>query len=113
VRGAARGPISVLAGWAMLGADVAPRLSTVTGLALSGTTFGGGASLPLGSLLRVGGDVDFYGKQLLDVRSSVRYRHPCGCFRLTVRGGHIVGREGVDISATIEVARVSPDDWRD
>lgn len=119
LRGAARGDLSVLAGWALLGAELAPRLTTATGLAAPGATLGVGTGFPVGFGFRIGGDVDVYARtwsdrpSLLDVRGTLRYRHPCGCFRLAVRGGRVVGREGIDIFASFELARTDPNDPRD
>jgi hypothetical protein len=124
LRGAARGDLSVLAGWALLGAELAPRLTTATGLNAAGATYGAGTAFPLGFGFRIGADVDVYGTStralfdrggthLLDVRGTLRYRHPCGCFRMAIRGGHVVGREGVDIFASFELAKTDPNDPRD
>lgn len=122
LRGAARGDLPVLAGWALLGADVAPRLTTATGLVAPGATVGVGTALPVFWGVRLGGDVDVHGPTtrqlfsemtLLDVRGTLRYRHPCGCFRLAVRGGKVVGRQGIDVFATFELARTDPNDPRD
>ena len=124
LRAAARGAMPVIGGWAILGADAAPRLTTATGLGAPGSTFGVGTGFPIGLGLRLGGDVDAFAdtiagfarkddRKLLDVHSTLRYRHPCGCFRLGVRGGHVVGREGVDVFATLELARLDPNDPRD
>lgn len=119
LRGAARSDLSVLAGWAVLGAELAPRLTTATGLNAAGATYGVGTAFPIGFGFRVGGDIDVYSAtfkeraQLLDVRGTLRYRHPCGCFRLAVRGGHVVGRQGVDIFASFELAKTDPNDPRD
>ncbi len=124
LRGAARDQLSVLAGWALLGAELAPRLTTATGLAAPGTTVGVGTAFPIGLGVRLGGDVDVYGAtaralfesggaRLLDVRGTIRYRHPCGCFRLAVRGGHVIGREGIDVFGTFELAKTDPNDPRD
>lgn len=122
LRGAARGDLPVLAGLALLGADLAPRLTTATGLASPGTTVGLGTALPVLGGFRLSGDLDVYGPsrqelftsaRLVDLRGTLRYRHPCGCFRMAVRGGKIVGREGVDVFATFELARTDPDQARD
>lgn len=122
LRGAARGDLPVLAGWALFGADMAPRLTTATGLVAPGTTAGIGAALPVIRGFRLAGDVDVYGpssaslfeeSRLIDVRGTLRYRHPCGCFRLAVRGGKIVGREGIDVFASFELARTDPNEPRD
>ncbi|GAC1393497.1 MAG: hypothetical protein NVSMB47_00920 [Polyangiales bacterium] len=124
-RGSTRGALPVLGGWALLGADAAPRISTATGLIAPGATLGVGVGFPLGLGLRVGGDVDAYADslaayarhgapRLLDLHSTFRYRHPCGCFQLGLRGGHVVGREGLDVFATLELAQVEPraaSDW--
>ncbi len=123
LRGALRGDVPVLAGWALLGAEAAPRLTTATGLASPGATVGAGTAFPIGFGLRLGGDVDVFGPdtrtlfardtRLLQARSTLRYRHPCGCFRLAVRGGHVLGRQGIDVFATVELAHVDPNDPRD
>lgn len=123
LRGALRGDVPVLAGWALLGAEAAPRLTTATGLASPGATIGAGTAFPIGFGLRLGGDVDVFGDdvrtlfardtRLLQARSTLRYRHPCGCFRLAVRGGHVIGRQGVDVFATFELAHVDPNDPRE
>jgi len=122
LRGAARGDLPVLAGWALFGADLAPRLTTATGLAAPGTTVGIGTALPVMGGFRLAGDFDVYGPstgelfttaQLIDLRGTLRYRHPCGCFRLAIRGGKIVGREGVDVFASFELARTDPNEQRD
>jgi hypothetical protein len=124
LRGAARDQLSVLAGWALLGAELAPRLTTATGLSAPGTTVGVGTAFPLGFGVRLGGDVDVYGAtaralferggaRLLDVRGTFRYRHPCGCFRLAIRGGRVIGREGIDVFASFELAKTDPNDPRD
>ena len=70
--------------------------------------FGGGLGFPIGLGMRIGGDVDVFTTDarafdLLDVHSTFRYRHPCGCFRFALRGGHVVGREGVDVFANLEL----------
>ena len=128
LRSAVRSDLPVIGAWALLGADVAPRLATVTGLAAPGATLGIGTGFPIGLGLRLGGDVDAYGEKLasfvrhgddvngaklLDVHSTLRYRHPCGCFRFGLRGGHVVGREGIDVFASLELARFEANDARD
>lgn len=119
LRSALRSELPVLAGWALLGADVAPRLTTATGLVAPGATIGLGTGFPVGLGFRLAGDVDVFGAslgelftaggtQLLETRATIRYRHPCGCFRMAVRGGHVVGREGVDVFASFELAPDAP-----
>jgi hypothetical protein len=122
LRGAARGDVPVLAGFAMFGADLAPRLTTATGLSAPGATLGVGAALPVVRGFRLAGELDVYGPssaellrdaRLVDVRGTLRYRHPCGCFRMALRGGKLVGREGVDVFATFELARAEASEPRD
>lgn len=122
LRGAARGDLPVLAAWALFGADLAPRLATATGLVAPGTTLGVGTALPTVRGFRLGGDLDVFGptsrelftsSRLIDLRGTLRYRHPCGCFRMAIRGGKIVGREGIDVFATFELARTDPNESRD
>jgi hypothetical protein len=124
LRGAVRGELPVIAARAILGAEVAPRLATATGLATPGSTLGLGAGFPIGFGVRIGGDVDVFGdtlrdvfrkdeSRLLDVHGTLRYRHPCGCFRFGLRGGHVVGREGIDVFASLDLARFDPADSRD
>ncbi len=123
LRGAVRGDVPVLAGWALLGADLAPRLTTATGLSAPGATLGLGTAFPVGLGIRLGGDVAAFGNtprglferdaRLLEARGSIRYRHPCGCFRLAVRGGRVIGREGFDVLATFELARIDENDPRE
>ncbi len=124
LRSALRGELPVLGAWALLGADAAPRLATITGLYTPGTTAGIGAGFPIGLGMRLGGDVDAYADRfrglfekgeprLLDVHGTFRYRHPCGCFRFGLRGGHVVGREGIDVFANLELAQVGVNDPRD
>jgi hypothetical protein len=128
LRSSVRSELPVIGAWALLGSDVAPRLATATGLAAPGATLGLGAGFPIGLGMRLGGDVDAYGEKLasfgrhsdavasaklLDVHSTFRYRHPCGCFRFALRGGHVVGREGIDVFASLELARFEANDARD
>jgi hypothetical protein len=124
LRGALRSEIPVLAAWALFGADLAPRLTTATGLDSKGATVGVGAGLPVFAGIRLAGGVDLFGEEardlvrssgrLLEARGTLRYKHPCGCFRMAIRGGHVIGREGLDVFASFELAHdttVSPRDF--
>ena len=48
-------------------------------------------------------DVDLDAHSLLAVRGLARYRHPCGCFGLGVVAAHRVGRDGVDVTLSVDV----------
>ncbi len=107
LRGAARDSVPVLAALTVLGAEIGPRLGQTAFLKSSGVTAGTGVYLPRFFGLRLGAEVDGFrggdGVQLLEARGVLRYRHPCGCFRLNVRGGHVVGRDGVDVMASADL----------
>jgi hypothetical protein len=118
LRGALRGDLPVAAGWALLGAELAPRLGP-TALEGAGASVGAGLGFPIGFGVRLASDVDLYAPslrdfadrsevRLLQVHSTLRYRHPCGCFRAAIRGGRTIGREGIDLFATFELAQVDP-----
>jgi hypothetical protein len=114
LRGALRSEVPVLAGWALFGADLAPRLTTATGLDSKGATVGVGSGLPVFAGIRLAGGVDLFGEEardlarssgrLLEARGTLRYKHPCGCFRMAIRGSHVIGREGIDVFASFELA---------
>lgn len=122
LRGAARSDLPPLGVLAVLGRDLSPWLSTPAWLARSGTTGGISAVLPLGAGLAVSGGGDAFAPSLralrvadvslLDVHGAVRYVHPCGCFRLALRGAHVIGRGGLDVFATVELAQRAPADPR-
>ncbi|MGZ6061339.1 MAG: hypothetical protein ACXWVM_03050 [Polyangiales bacterium] len=123
LRGALRSEVPVLAGWALFGADLAPRLTTATGLDSKGATVGVGSGLPVFAGIRLAGGVDVFGEnasdlgrssgRLLEARGTLRYKHPCGCFRMAVRGGHVIGREGIDVFASFELAHDTTIEPRD
>ena len=75
-------------------------------------TAGTGVYLPRFAGIRLGGEIDGFrdeaGTRLLEARGTLRYRHPCGCFRVFVRGGHVLGREGVDVLASVDLAEAPP-----
>jgi hypothetical protein len=122
LRYAARSELPPLGVLAVLGRDLSPWLSTPAWLARSGTTAGLSAGVPLGAGLAVSGGGDAFAPSLralhvadvslLDVHGAVRYAHPCGCFRLALRGAHVIGRGGLDVFATVELAQRAPEDPR-
>jgi hypothetical protein len=124
LRAAVRSDVPPLGLYALLGRDLAPWIASSTWLARSGTTAGASTSLPLGAGLAVSGGVDAFvpprarfgdalgDASLLDVHGTLRYRHPCGCFRVALRGAHVVGRGGVDVFASLELAQRAPEDPR-
>lgn len=71
-----------------------------------GTSAGGELALPISPLvLRAGADLDVGRATLLGARSSAEWRHPCGCLSLGLRGQSRLGREGVDVFATLDLGR--------
>lgn len=112
LRTSARDAVPVLTGLAVLGAELGPRLGQTTWLGASGVTAGMGLALPRFWGLRLGAEIDGFrdenGTRLLEARGTLRYRHPCGCFRLFVRGGHVLGREGVDVLASADLTESPP-----
>src|SRR5205807_2523908 len=79
-------------------------------LAASGTTGGLAATLPLSHAIitRGGTDADLLEPRLLGARGSVELRDRCGCIVLRITGSHRLGREGVDVWATIDLAPKTP-----
>lgn len=72
----------------------------------SGFTTGGELGVPWTHWLAsaVGGDYDLETRQLLAVRGSLAYRHPCGCLAVVAWAGHRVGRRGVDAWMSVDLA---------
>lgn len=76
-------------------------------LAWPGTSGGADAAMPLGRafLVRAGADLDFDGATVLAARGSAEWRHPCGCIVVGLHGQSRLGREGVDVMASVELGR--------
>jgi hypothetical protein len=75
-------------------------------LSASGWTVGGRARVPLflGLATTGGADVDATGKTLVAARAALEWRDHCGCLKVTATGAHRIGREGVDVWVTVDVA---------
>jgi len=75
-------------------------------LATPGWTGGARVGLPLGRsvMTQAGADVDLTTGQLLATRGSVAYRDRCGCFAVRALAAERVGRAGVDVWVTIDLA---------
>jgi hypothetical protein len=71
----------------------------------SGYTAGGELGVPWTSTLAsaAGADFDIEGQELLGVRGSLGYRHPCGCFAAVAWSGHRIARPGVDAWLTVDL----------
>jgi hypothetical protein len=74
-------------------------------LEVPGWSVGGGASVPWTRFLATAADVDYdaTGRELLGVRGSIGYRHPCRCLALTGWGSHRLGRPGADVWVTLDL----------
>jgi hypothetical protein len=72
----------------------------------SGWSTGGELGVPWTDWLAsaVAGDYDLETRQLLAIRGSVAYRHPCGCLALVAWAGHRIGRPGVDAWMSVDLA---------
>jgi hypothetical protein len=74
-------------------------------LAASGWTGGAEVSIPWTRAIRTAAraDADLDAGALLAVRGLAEYRNPCGCFGVGVVAAHRVGREGVDVTLSVDV----------
>lgn len=74
-------------------------------LARDGWTWGAFAGASWSDWLATALDADFdqSRKELLGVRGSIAYRHPCGCVALTAWAGHRLGRRGADTWLTVDL----------
>lgn len=79
-------------------------------LSREGVSLGGRANAPIFPWLSVwaGADGDATAIELLDVVAGIELRDRCGCLGLRVTGSHRLGREGVDVWATIDVVPPRP-----
>jgi hypothetical protein len=68
-------------------------------------TGGAELSIPWTRAIRsvVRADADLLQTELLAERATVAYRHRCGCLGLALTGAHRVGRDGVDVWATVDL----------
>lgn len=75
-------------------------------LAASGWTGGARAAVPWTRWLttRAGADADLDAKKLVAARATVELRDRCECFVVRASGAHRLGREGVDVWLTIDLA---------
>jgi hypothetical protein len=102
--GAGRARAIAWGAWAALPGD------DLAYLAAAGWTGGAELSIPWGFGIRTGvrADMDLDAKTLLAIRGTAGYRHPCGCFGLGVLAAHRVGRDGVDVAVSLDVAPPVP-----
>lgn len=88
---------------------LASSLRTPSGgwLALSGWSAGAFAGTRLARVVRLeaGSHADLSAKELLGVQGAAGYEHPCGCLGASLSGQKRLGREGVDVFASVRVGR--------
>jgi hypothetical protein len=70
-----------------------------------GWTLGGELGVPFTPWLAsaVAADYDLTGEQLLGVRGTLGYRHPCGCLAALAWAGQRLGRDGLDAWLTLDL----------
>jgi hypothetical protein len=70
-----------------------------------GWTLGGELGVPWTDFLAtaVGADYDATARELLGVRGTLGYRHRCGCLAVLTWVGQRIGREGIDVWATLDL----------
>jgi hypothetical protein len=70
-----------------------------------GWSVGGGAVVPWTRFLASSADVDYdaTARELLGVRGTLGYRHPCRCLAVAVWGSQRLGRPGVDAWITVDL----------
>lgn len=71
----------------------------------AGWTLGSALGVPWTSWMAstVSVDYDASARQLLGVRGTLGYRHPCGCLAAEAWAGHRFGRGGVDAGLTVDL----------
>lgn len=84
--------------------------SPVGFLAFSGWSTGGRVRIPLFKVFALSGgaDGDLTRPDLLAAIGGIELFDGCGCFVLRVMGAHRLGREGIDVWATLDVAPRRP-----
>ena len=87
----------------LLADDIAPPLMGF--FDREGVTTGGELGVPWTRWLAsaVAADYDLTRDELLGVRGSLGYRHPCGCLAALAWAGHRLGRDGVDAWLTVDL----------
>jgi hypothetical protein len=101
---AARDGVDPVAARLLTGAPLEPAVGL---LALPGYTGGVRASVPWARWIstRGGVDMDLTSVVLTAATGSIELRDTCGCFRLRLNASHRLGRDGVDVWATIDLTR--------
>ena len=100
------GVVPVLARFAFSGQDGGWDAPWVEWFERTGASVGGRVGVPWTSWLTTRTDVvyDATARELLGVRGSLAYLHPCGCLRVSLWGGERVGRHGPDAFLTVDLA---------
>ncbi|MFO0762412.1 MAG: hypothetical protein U0359_38590 [Byssovorax sp.] len=70
--------------------------------------FGRGFRLALGGVSGVSATSAPAPLALLALGARGDYRHPCGCFALSLRAGHRLGRPGADVLLAVDLAPAAP-----
>ncbi len=72
----------------------------------SGWTGGGGVALPVGPRIttRAGADVDLAARELVAALGAIELHDPCNCVVVRATAAHRIGREGVDLWVSIDLA---------
>jgi hypothetical protein len=85
--------------------ELFPLWNEAGALDREGLSTGGELTLALGPALMLAGgiDADPLENELLALRSSVRYRHPCGCFAIAGFGSSRQGRGGIDAGVSLDL----------
>jgi hypothetical protein len=75
-------------------------------LDVAGWTGGAEVQIPWTRTIRTNtrADADLTAGELLAIRGGAAYRHPCGCVAAELVGLHRLGREGVDVWLTVDLA---------
>lgn len=86
--------------------DDASTVAPAGFLLREGTTTGGGLVVPWSRFLTTSAftDVDATSGELLSARGAVELRDRCGCVTVRAFGSHRLGREGVDVWLTVDLA---------
>jgi hypothetical protein len=92
-------------GFAQARGDLLPTYQELGGYDAEGLTTGAELTVALWSALFVGGGADFdpLEKDLLSVRSFVRYRHTCGCLGVSAFATTRSGRGGFDAGVGLDL----------
>jgi hypothetical protein len=100
------GVIPVLTRFAVAGVGAAWDAPWVGWFEGAGSAIGGSVGIPWARFLKSTADADYdvANKNLLGVRGSLGYLHPCGCLKVTLWGAERLGRRGFDSYLSVDLA---------